>query len=230
MQRKLHIPSEQIRRIYKAMFELPHEVGGYFEFKGSETSPEFDSYAQFTGDKLGVTVPSGNYEIHWHTHPVHVIDQQDIYDMDQTGPCQPPSIQDLSSTAAAYYAQDYGMGHVLRRVVFSQEAVYIQYPIPEILDQYSEEMFEKKWWKPFKNTATPIRNKINNICFELGKYINEDTGEQESYYDFAESQKIYAKAMELEEEYLKIAERFGVYVVKITNWSHLLSRGLTIMV
>lgn len=217
MSRYLHISSDNIKSIKNKLIE-DVEYGGWFEFDGNGN---FIDMISIKGNELNVSIPSGNYEIHWHTHPSILISN---YTLDQTGPFQSPSVHDISTSSYSYFDYNYGMGSILLRLVFTKYGIYVQEPMNNVLDKILGNNFVifdedtknewiEKWYKPFKKKADKIRNKINSISFDLGGYIDEDTEEPMQHYNKEEWSKNYKEAIELENEYFHFLKN-GEYLLQ----------------
>lgn len=225
MDRELYISAQNIKKI-KKLVDSNIEYGGYFISKSN-------NFKKFQGNDLSVSVPPENYEIHWHTHPSKLISSGSL---NQTGPLQPPSIDDIAQSSYKYFDPEYLMGHVLFQLVFTKHGIYIQEPIPEVLDNFfgpdflfeskkDIEMWEKEWYIPFKTRGYPILSQIRNIGLDLGGYINEDTGVF-THHSRQERDSWYHQSRELEKQYLDVCDEFGVHVTKIQNWKEAMKNGL----
>lgn len=232
MERILTIPSSEIKKIHKLVKEGDTEYGGYFVFLGNG---KFERNVKFKGDLLSVSVPTENYEIHWHTHPGKLIRSCCA---NQSGPIQPPSIDDIAQSSYKFFDYEFGMGHILVQLVFTKHGIYSQHVIPEIMKKYFRSTFlihdekdidewTKTWYEPFCKKASPIRKEISNIGFDLGGYINDDTGKYEQYPK-EDREQMYLQSLELERQYFEICKEFGIAVYKIPNWKDMLKKGLTI--
>lgn len=233
MERVLYINPQQIKEI----LDLIHndvEYGGYFVYKGTG---DFEKRVTRKGEGLSVSVETENYELHWHTHPDALISSGTL---NQTGPLQPPSIDDIAQTSYKFFSYEFLMGYVLVQAVFTDHAIYIQKPNADILeslfprdftiqDDQTKKIWEDIWYNPFRNKAKPYLDRIKNIGLDLGGYFNEDTGEFE-YYPQDEMDEMMDQSLKLESKYFEICRSFGVDVTKITDIDSIKKNGLKIKV
>lgn len=233
MERVLYINPHQIQEIMKLVHNKV-EYGGYFVYTGKG---EFQKRITRKGEGLSVNVETENYELHWHTHPDYLISSGTL---DQTGPLQPPSIDDIAQTSYKYFSYEYLMGFVLVQAVFTDHAIYIQRPNGDLLESFfpkdfiiqddqTKKIWEDIWYTPFRNKAKPYVNRIKDIGLDLGGYINEDTGEFQ-YYPQDEMDEMMEKSLKLESDYFKLCRDFGVDVTKISDVEEIKRNGLRIIV
>lgn len=232
-ERILKIPPSQIKEIYKLVEEEPIEYGGWFVYTGPG---KLQSRKQFKGTRLDVTVPTENYELHWHTHPAYIIDD---HSFEQTGIYQPPSVNDIAQSSYKYFSPKFLMGVVLRQVVFTKHAVYIQEPIPEILDKWfktkdylidekNEKIWLNKWYAPFKKETTKIMRNLHGWGYDYS-FRHDDTGETVTL-EGDELKEYHDRSTQLEKEYLAVAKKYGVKVTKLKNVSEIKKKGLEIKI
>jgi hypothetical protein len=243
----LCIPKRDIE-IIRRKIDSDVEWGGWYIYNKSK----INSKKTFKGEGLHVTVPvQDHYDIHWHTHPSTLIS---IPNLNQTGPIQPPSIDDISNTSFKYFT-DLKIGRSeLIHVVFTMHAIYIQRPNKSILDNFFKtnkytiktsvddnkkisvvnedpklQIWQNKWYTPFKKQASPLLRNLIAIGYDLGGYIHDDT--QEFVFPDKSSKRImYAESLKIENEYFDLCKKFGVDVEKIINWNKILKHGLCVVI
>lgn len=231
--RTVHIPKKYIKKIKKYVDEEDVEWGGYFVFSARG---KFVRMIERKGEKTSVNVETENYEVHWHTHPAALISTGTF---DQTGPVQPPSIDDIAQSSYKYYSTDFLNGAVLRQVVFTNLAIYIQEPIYDVLDHWFKtkdfdidtkktvKIWENKWYKPFRKEAEKYTRKLKTKGLDLGGFINDDTGQFE-YLPKKERDKLLYESYDIEQEYFDLCAKYGIRVTKTYQWKKELKNGLSI--
>lgn len=233
----LIVPKEIIKQIKYITENKIVEYGGWLEYSGDI----YKKIKKFKGDTTSVYVPTANYELHYHTHPASLIVSNDENFNKSTGPFQPPSIQDIGHTSYKYFSSEFARGNVLRQIVFTKEAIYIQEPIPSILNNFfknksfsiSNERHKKfwinNWFIPFEKESSPIRKKLTGYSVDIGGYKDKDTGET-VYYPPEVTEGFYEECIKLEKKYFLIAKKYGVNIIKIPNWNKALKNGLSIKI
>jgi hypothetical protein len=243
----LCIPKREIKKINDKINKNV-EWGGYYIYDKNKIKQN----KLFKGEGLHVTVPLQDYyDIHWHTHPQCLISSSDL---NQTGPMQPPSVDDIAHTSFKYFT-DLKLGRSdLIQIVFSHHAIYIQRPNPKVLENFFKtktytiqtsvdnnnkisvvkedpklHIWENKWYTPFKTKAGPLLSKLKSIGYDLGGGINDDTGEF-IVPDKLDKEKMYADSFVIEKKYFDLCKKFGVDVEKIIDWNKIKKYGLCIEV
>jgi hypothetical protein len=234
MKRILHIPREEIAKIFLIVENEPNEYGGWVVY---DSKALFKSIKQFKGNKLEVSVPTENYELHWHTHPAFLIDDESY---EQTGTFQPPSINDIAQSSYKYYSTDFFMGTMLRQIVFTKHGIYIQEPIEKTLENWFKTKdflisnkknnitWINKWYKPFKKEAEKIRKSISNYGLDYS-YTDDDTGKKITLQN-EELREYNEVCNNLEKEYFSVCKKYGVKVTKIVNIQQVKNKGLDITI
>ena len=232
--RTLIIPPKVIVEIAKLM-NSKIEYGGWLEF---DLHGKHSKTKTIKGQQLSVSVPTEYYELHWHTHPEYLVSSGTIQ---QTGPFQPPSRDDIAQSSAKYFDVHFIGGTLLKQLVFTSQAVYIQECIPSVLEKFfktkdfikkddkTDIIWTNKWYTPFKTIVNPILRQIQNIGLDLGGYIDDDTGKHvpPSESDYI---RLYKDSEKLEKAYFDVCKEFGVKVTKIMDWKGLLKNGMQIKV
>jgi|688.fasta_scaffold01457_39 hypothetical protein len=222
----LCIPRKDIRFIYNKV-KGDREWGGYYIYNKSKIVRK-----TFKGEEMSVNVPIQDfYNIHWHTHPY------DLIEHNITSPIQMPSVEDIAMTSYKYF-MDIPLGRTnLIHVVFTTNGIYVQKPIPEILDNFFKTprytiktekksdiktdkglaIWENKWYNRFEREASHFGVDIAGVFWDA-KYNNKTQTTQETF----------KKAFEIEKQFFQKCEEFGVKVTKLTNWNTLLKKGLCV--
>lgn len=229
----LCIPRKDIRFIYNKV-KGDREWGGYYIYNKSKIVRK-----TFKGKEMEVIIPVQDfYNIHWHTHPYELIE------VNITTPIQMPSVEDIAMTSYKYF-MDIPLGRTnLIHIVFTTNGIYIQKPIPEVLDNFFKtprytiktekkydkievsesfkglDIWENKWYNRFKREAEYFGYDIAGVFWDA-KYSNKTQKKQTT-------QETFKKAFEIEKQFFQKCEEFGVKVTKLTNWNNLLKKGLCV--
>jgi len=214
------------------------EYGGWFNFRKQgnlDTVAKMSDIAIFEGDAGSVSVPQGNYCVHWHTHPECLI--YDYQSFDRTGETQPPSPQDMSVLSYLYYDSSGKSNKCMRRLVFTTHGIYLTYPIPRVLDRLlpgykhsarkqNHEKWMDRWFKPFKKDMGRYFNNMKTLAIDLAG-VNEDTWEVE-FASESDARILNAAILEQEREMFEAARGYGIMVKKLGDVKRCMKYGIEI--